>query len=108
VIKRFKVLHLWMNRPWLYAEETLEHFHGNYTLQGLIAEMKDRHPYLVELEELANAQGTQIHEVFQGAKIERFTVLAPSRARYIDLIPEFEKTPTSYKAEAATVQSGLL
>jgi len=53
VMRRFKVKHLWMNRPWLYAQETLHHFHRNFTLQGLIDEMKQRHPYLVELEELA-------------------------------------------------------
>lgn len=108
VFERFRVDHLWMNRPWLYAKEALRHFHGNFTLQGLIDDMKERHPYLVELEELATAQGTQIHEVFQGARIGRFTVLAPSRERYIELIPDFEKTPTSYKAEATAPTFGLL
>lgn len=107
VLKQFEVKHLWMNRPWLYAQETLQHFHGNFTLQGLIDDMKDRHPYLVELEALATAQGTQIHEVFQGTTIGRFTVLAPSRKRYIELIPDFEKTPTSYKDESGTQKSGL-
>lgn len=107
VFKQFEVKHLWMNRPWLYAQETLQHFHGNFTLQGLIDDMKGRHPYLVELEALAMAQGTQIHEVFQGANIGRFTVLAPSRKRYIELIPDFEKTPTSYKDESGTQNSGL-
>lgn len=108
VLKRFEVRHLWMNRPWLYAEETLRHFHGNFTLQGLIDDLKERHPYLVELEELAKSKGTQIHEVFQGATIGRFTVLAPSRERYIELIPDFEKTPTSYKDETKEPSFGLL
>ncbi len=108
VIRYFKVKHLWMNRPWLYAQQTLQHFHGNYTLQGLIDEMKQRHSYLVELEELAAAQGTQIHEAFQGATIGRFTVLAPTRERYICLIPDLEKTPTSYKVESATTSFPLL
>jgi beta-lactamase superfamily II metal-dependent hydrolase len=108
VIKHVKVEHLWMNRPWLYAKETLHHFHGNYTLEGLIAEMKERHPYLVELEKEALAQGTQIHEVFQGTQIGAFTVLAPSRQRYIDLIPDLEKTPTAYKADAATAAVNFL
>lgn len=108
VMKHFKVKHLWMNRPWLYAQQTLHHFHGNYTLQGLIDEMKERHSYLVELEELAKAQGTQIHEAFQGATIGQFTVLAPTRERYISLIPDLEKTPTSYKADSATTSFPLL
>lgn len=108
VLNEFEVKHLWMNRPWLYARETLQHFHGNFTLQGLIDDMKARHPYLVELEEIAAVKGTQIHEVFQGATIGSFTVLAPTRERYIDLIPDFEKTPTSYKVESDIAKFGLL
>jgi len=107
VLKKYEVKHLWMNRPWLYAKETLQHFHGRFTLQGLIDDMKGRHPYLVELEALALEKGTQIHEVFQGASIGSFTVLAPARERYIGLIPDFEKTPTSYKNEAETQKYGL-
>lgn len=108
VMNRFSVKHLWMNRPWLYAAETIQHFHGNYTVQGLIDEMRQRHSYLVELEKLATAQGTQIHDVFQGATIGRFMVLAPTRQRYVSLIPDLEKTPTSYKAESATSSFPLL
>ncbi|MCR5882155.1 hypothetical protein LRS03_04480 [Rhizobacter sp. J219] len=66
VLEHFRVNHLWMNRPWLYAHEVLHHFHGNFTLEGLIADIKERHPYLVELEEIALKKGAQIHEVFQG------------------------------------------
>ncbi|WP_200232388.1 ComEC/Rec2 family competence protein, partial [Rubrivivax gelatinosus] len=109
VLRRFDVKNLWMNRPWLYANEVIQHFHGNYTLAGLIDEMKKRHPYLVELENIAESKGTQIHEAFQGNCIGRFRILAPSRHRYVDLISEFEKTPTSYRAEyRAPSQLGLL
>ncbi|MDR7336258.1 hypothetical protein [Roseateles asaccharophilus] len=109
VMKKVAVKHLWMNRPWLYAHQILHHFHGNFTLQGLIDDIKGRHPYLVELAELANAQGTVIHEVFQGDIIGAFRVLAPAKARYIDSIPDMEKSPTSYRAENAASQSfGLL
>src|SRR5437868_2692104 len=34
VLERFDVEVLWMNRPWLFADEILHHFHGNYTLKG--------------------------------------------------------------------------
>jgi beta-lactamase superfamily II metal-dependent hydrolase len=109
VMKAVTVKHLWMNRPWLYADQVLHHFHGNFTLQGLINDIKGRHPYLVELEQLANAQGTIIHEVFQGASIGAFKVLAPTKARYIDSIPDLDKSPTSYRTEGAAPQrSGLL
>ncbi|CAN7325678.1 competence protein ComEC [Pseudoxanthomonas sp. LjRoot143] len=109
VMKKIKVEHLWMNRPWLYADQILHHFHGNFTLQGLIQDIRDRHPYLVELERLARLQGTRIHDAFQGARIGKFTVLAPSRDRYIRLIPDFGKTPDRYSTEAASLETyGLL
>jgi len=108
VLRKFEVRNLWMNRPWLYAGEVLQYFHSNFTLQGLIDEMKERHSYLVELEQIALEKGTLIHEVFQGAHIGEFKVLAPSRDRYIALIPDFEKTPTSYKTEATDSSYGLL
>lgn len=100
VMERFRVDHLWMNRPWLYADQILHHFHANFTLQGLIDNIKERHPYLVELERLAIQKGTVIHEVFQGSQIGEFTVLAPTRTRYINSIPDFGKTPDRYSFAA--------
>jgi beta-lactamase superfamily II metal-dependent hydrolase len=93
VMKRMKVQHLWMNRPWQFAAETVRQFHQGYTVEGLIRRMREMHPYLVDLEREAAKQGTLIHPVFQGDKIGKFTVLAPSPARYISLIPDLEKTP---------------
>lgn len=103
VMEHFDVKNLWMNRPWQYAEQVLHHFHGNFSLQGLINKIKDSHPYLVELEALANRKGTRIHEVFQGDVIGKFTVLAPTRDRYISLIPYFDKTPDKVTTEAANL-----
>lgn len=105
VMEKIKVENLWMNRPWLYAADILYHFHGNFTLQGLIDDIKKRHPYLVELERLAIQKGTHIHEVFQGMKIGAFTVLAPTRERYVNSIPDFGKTPDRYTTEATELQS---
>lgn len=108
-LNRLKVENLWINRPWLYAAEILPHFHGNYTLYGLIQKIRDMHPYLVELEKIANSKGTLIHEVFQGNMIGPFRVLAPSRRRYISLLPDLDKTPTSYMDEqVAAFLKGML
>jgi hypothetical protein len=96
VMQHFKVKNLWMNRPWLYADQVIDSFHGNFSLEGLIQDMRDRHSYLVELEELAVAQGTIVHQVFQGAQIGPFKVLSPEKQRYISAIPDLDKTPTSY------------
>lgn len=108
VMEKFDVKHLWMNRPWLYVDQILDQFHGNFTLQGLIDDIKERHPYLVELERLALKNGTHIHEVFQGDEIGVFTVLAPKKERYIKSIADFGKTPTKYATEAAVQRGGLL
>ena len=89
-----------MNRPWLYCPDILEFFHGNYTLEGLELEIKRAHPYLVELEEIAARKGTEVYEVFQGSEIGPFTVMAPSRQRYIDLLPDLGKTPDNYGAKS--------
>ena len=107
VYKHFQVANLWMNRPWLYAQEVLDQFHGNWSLEGWIKEVRDKHEYLVELETLARARGMEPKEVFQGAQIGPFHVLAPSRERYITLIPDLDKTPPPYKSETAGLGRGL-
>jgi len=107
VFKNFRVGILWMNRPWLYAHEVIDQFHGNWTVDGWINYVRSKHEYLVELEKLARARGMEPQEVFQGAQIGPCTVLAPSRQRYIKLIPDLEKTPPPYKSEVATGARGL-
>lgn len=94
---------LWMNKPWDYVDQVLDKFHGKYTRQGLIDKMREMHPYLVQLEEIAAKKGTHILAPLQGARIGCFTVLAPSLQRYIRLIPDLDKTPQSYAKESATL-----
>lgn len=96
VVRHFDVGALWMNRPWLYAGQLLHAFHANYTADGLRRAIRDAYPLLVELEEIALAKGIPIYEAFAGTRIGSFVVLAPSRERYLTLIPEFDRTPTSY------------
>ncbi len=96
VVRYFDVGALWMNRPWLYAAELLGAFHGNYTAEGLRQAIRDAYPQLVELEALAIEKGIPIYETFAGSWIGNFLVLAPSRVRYLSLIPEFDRTPESY------------
>lgn len=100
VFKNFRVGTLWMNRPWLYANEVIDQFHGNWTVEGWIKHVRGTHDYLVELEDLARARGMEPQEVFQGAQIGPCYVLAPSRSRYISLIPNLDKTPPPYKSDA--------
>jgi beta-lactamase superfamily II metal-dependent hydrolase len=75
-------------------DQVIDAFHGNYSSQGLYKKMRDMHPYLVEIEEIATKRDIEIRDVFQEAQIgSHFTVLAPNRERYINLIPELDKTP---------------
>jgi beta-lactamase superfamily II metal-dependent hydrolase len=108
VLKAIEVKNLWMNRPWLYAREIIQNFHGNWTLQGLIDHIREKHSYLVELEDIANRRGIPIRSVFQGDKIgQHFTVLAPSRDRYVRLLPDLDKTPQSYAEKKGIIPSIL-
>jgi beta-lactamase superfamily II metal-dependent hydrolase len=96
VVEHFDVGTLWMNRPWRFAAEIIGAFHGNYTVEGLAKMIRDSYPLLARLEDLANSKGIQINEAFTYAQIGAFTVMAPTRQRYLELIPQFDRTPTSY------------
>ncbi|MBR1201048.1 hypothetical protein JQ574_34155 [Bradyrhizobium sp. AUGA SZCCT0158] len=107
IFKRFKVGALWMNRPWLYAHEVIGDFHPNWKIANWIDYVRGEHKYLVELEDLSRARGMEPKEVFRGAQIGPSTVLAPSRERYLQLIPDLDKTPPPYKSDAAAGPRGL-
>jgi beta-lactamase superfamily II metal-dependent hydrolase len=97
ILEHFEVRNLWMNRPWRWAAQCIDSFHGNYTVDGLVVKMRAMHPYLIELENIAARRNIPVHDVFQGHMIGPFRVLAPSRNRYIKLIPDLDKTPPSYE-----------
>jgi hypothetical protein len=101
VFRRFRVGALWMNRPWLYARQIIDQFHGNWSLEGWVKEVRSKHEYLVELEALAASRGMRPNPVFQGTQIGSFLVLAPSIERYVSLIPDLDKAPPPYKSEVA-------
>lgn len=93
VLERLPVRELWMLRPWIYASELLPRF-ANYTsVERLAARLRSIYTSTAALEEIAERKRIPIYEPFQGARIGAFTVLAPSRARYLDLIVTSEKTP---------------
>src|SRR5262249_36203600 len=48
----------------------------------------------------------QVRDVFRGETIGPFTVLAPSQERYIHLIPDLDKTPTSYRESLGSIFRG--
>ncbi len=100
VLETYEVGALWMNRPWLYAAEIIDQFHGNWTLQGLIDHLRAEYSTLVTLEDIALEKGIPIYAPLQGAQIGPFRVLAPSRARYVGIIPDLDKSPDVYNKSA--------
>ena len=109
VLETLDVQALWMNRPWLYASEIIHQFHGNWTIDGLVRHLREKYPTLVTLESIAHRRRIPIYEVFQRAEIGAFMVLAPSRERYLALLPDFDKTPErKTTADNGTRAFGLL
>jgi hypothetical protein len=93
VLENSVVHNLWMNRPWLYADELIGRFPTYNSVDALRSRLKKCYPRLVELEDIAASRRIPIREAFQGSQIGLFNVMSPSRAFYLDLIVESEKTP---------------
>ena len=102
VLEAFAVGGVWMNRPWLYAQEIVGRFQdGRITAPSLERRLRDAYPILAEIESVAEARGIPVYEAFQGQRVGEFTILAPSRERYVGLIPEFSRSPEA-NGESAT------
>ncbi len=95
VLENYDVGVLWMLRPWNHVLELLPRFTKVNSVDYLRRELRDAYPNIVALEEIAIRKGIHIAEPFQGASIGRFTVLAPSKSRYLDLVARSECTPES-------------
>lgn len=101
ILEEFEVGELWMLRPWMYADELIDRFARFQSVENLKKRLKEIYSNLAALEDIALEKGIPIREPFQGAAIGAFTVLAPSKARYLDLIVESEKTPESVREASA-------
>lgn len=93
VLEEFEVEELWMLRPWEYADELIDRFKRYTSVENLKRELRKAYPNIATLEDIAEDKGIPIYEPFQGASIGAFTVLAPTKSRYLDLIVESDKTP---------------
>ena len=104
LFEEFKVKQLWMLRPWIYADELIDRFKRFTSVDNLKKRLKELYPNIAKLEELANEKGTPIYEPFQGAAINNFYVLSPTKSMYFDLLVESDKTPEA----TAIVEESLL
>ena len=90
-----------MLRPWIYAGYLIDRFSRFTSPENLAKRLRDVYPAIATLEEIAVEKGIPIYEPFQGQTIGHFTVLAPTPARYFDLIVQSEKTPESAKDDGS-------
>jgi hypothetical protein len=106
ILEEFNIGALWMHRPWLYAGEIINRF-ANYTsVEHLKRRLRAIYTNLAALEDIALERGIPIFEPFQGAAIGAFRVMAPSRARFLDLVVESDKTPEHVEADIGAVFVG--
>jgi beta-lactamase superfamily II metal-dependent hydrolase len=101
IIENCDVARVWMNRPWLYASELLDRFSKFSNVENLEQRLREIYPFLSAAESAAIEKGIPIYDAFQGTLISDFTVLAPSKSRFLDLIVESEKSPQSAKVAKA-------
>jgi len=105
VLERFNIGELWILRPWMYADELIDRFARFTSVENLRTRLKQLYPRLAALEQIAIKKKITIREPFQGATIGVFTVLAPTKARYLDLIVASERTPESVEeADRGAIQ----
>jgi hypothetical protein len=90
-----------------YAQQLLPHFARYNSAANLVARLREEYPYIAALEEIATRKGISIREPFQGEWIGPFRVLAPSRARYLQLIIASDKTPQPVAATAGILSELL-
>ena len=93
---------LWMNRPWLYAKDLIDRFETYKSVDALERRLRSAYEAAANLEEQALAKGIPIRTPLQGATIGGFSVMAPSKARYLDLIVESDKTPVAVEEGKAS------
>ncbi|TIO79434.1 MBL fold metallo-hydrolase [Mesorhizobium sp.] len=101
ILEHFEVGVLWMLRPWIYAEELIGRFETYSSVDRLRSALRSAYANLATLEDIADKKGIEIREPFQGAWIGAFHVMAPTRARFLDLVVTSDKTPEATTEEAS-------
>ncbi len=102
ILEEYEVDELWMNRPWLYANQLIHRFSRFRNVENFEKRLREIYPNIAALEEIALDKGIPIYEPFQGEVIGNFAVLAPTKERYLELVVESEKTPESAPASRET------
>lgn len=107
ILETFAVGHLWMLRPWVYANDLIHRFSRFSSVESLKNRLKEIYPNIATLEKIAEERGIPICEPFQGKSIGAFIVLAPAKERYLDLVVQSERTPESVEEASKTMGDEL-
>lgn len=107
VLETFEVGHLWMLRPWVYADEIIHRFSRYSSVENLKKRLREIYPNIAALEEIAGERNIPIYEPFQGEMIGEFHVLAPTKQRYLDLVVQSERTPESENEGGTAAAEGF-
>lgn len=107
ILENYKVIKLWMLRPWIYAEQLLPRFARYKSAENLKKRLRETYSNLSELEDIAIKKRIPIYSPFQGVEIGKSLVLAPSRQRFLDLIVESDKTPQAAADEKSSIKEGF-
>lgn len=75
VLEQCSVGCLWMNRPWLYAEELIDRFETYNSVDALRRRLRAAYQAAANLEELALEKNIPIKSPLQGVQIGAFTVM---------------------------------
>jgi len=90
IIENFQIGGIWMNRPWKYVNDLIQYISDQrITPDSFDRRLREKFSVLNEIEKIADDHNIQLHEAFQGTWIGPFMILAPSKERYLHLIPQF-------------------
>ncbi|MGY3611199.1 MULTISPECIES: ComEC/Rec2 family competence protein [unclassified Bradyrhizobium] len=98
VLENFDAGALWMLRPWIYADELLPRFKNYTSAENLRRALRSAYGNLASLEDIAVRKKIPMFEPFQGNDVGAFRVMAPTRARFLDLVVDSDKTPVAKDA----------
>ena len=91
ILENFTVKKIYMNRPWLYADELWEYVTDHRI--NLVTHLREAYPYIADIEDCANDLHIPIYAAFEGVVIENcFRILNPAKDFYLRLLCESEKT----------------
>ncbi len=115
IVKEMKVKELWMHQPWEHSEDIKHLFKdGRMTENSLSQKLKEAYGFAYDLEEIAKQKkNITIKEPFAGLSFNNSTiqVLGPSEEYYLELVPNFMKTPEAktpiFGQIASSVKKGI-